>query len=72
VTKYKGYIGKVEYDPQAKLLHGEVAGLRDVITFQSDSTSRIEKAFRDSVDDYLAFCRERGERPEHPHSVFRL
>jgi predicted HicB family RNase H-like nuclease len=65
---YKGYIGKVEYDPDAKLLHGEVAGLRDVITFQADSAAGIEKAFRESVDDYLAFCRQRGEKPGKPYS----
>ena len=68
MMQYKGYIGKVEYDAEAKLLHGEVAGLRDVITFQANSASGIEKAFRESVDDYLAFCRKRGEKPEKPYS----
>jgi len=68
MMQYKGYIGRVEYDAEAKLLHGEVAGLRDVITFQADSAADIEKAFRESVDDYLAFCRERGEKPEKPYS----
>jgi predicted HicB family RNase H-like nuclease len=66
--RYKGYIGTVEYDADAKILHGEVAGLRDVVTFQADSASGIEKAFRESVDDYLAFCRQRGEKPEKPCS----
>jgi predicted HicB family RNase H-like nuclease len=66
--RYKGYVGEVEYEPQAKLLHGDVAGLRDVITFQADSASDIEEAFRESVDDYLAFCRERGEKLERPFS----
>ena len=65
---YKGYFGKVEFDDEAKVLHGEVAGLRDVVTFQADSVDGIEKAFRDSVDDYLAFCKQRGEEPEKPFS----
>lgn len=68
MMRYKGYIGRVDYDADARLLHGEVVGLRDVITFQANSAGEIEKAFRESVDDYLAFCRERGERPEKPHS----
>src|SRR5438046_2139565 len=68
MMRYKGYIGRVEYDPDAKLLHGEVVGVRDVITFQADSATDIERAFRESVDDYLAFCRQRGETPERPHS----
>jgi predicted HicB family RNase H-like nuclease len=60
---YKGYMGKVQYDDEAKLVHGEVIGIRDVITFQADSASDIRKAFFDSVDDYLAFCKSRGEEP---------
>jgi predicted HicB family RNase H-like nuclease len=68
MMQYKGYIASVEYNADARILHGEVAGLRDVITFQADSVAGIEKAFRESVDDYLAFCRKRGEKPEKPYS----
>jgi len=28
----------------------------------------LVQAFRDSIDDYLAFCNERGEEPERPWS----
>jgi predicted HicB family RNase H-like nuclease len=65
---YKGYLGKVEYDDEAKILHGEVIGIRDVVTFQADSASEIKRAFTESVDDYLHFCKSRGERPEKPAS----
>ncbi|MBV8780677.1 MAG: type II toxin-antitoxin system HicB family antitoxin [Phycisphaerae bacterium] len=65
---YKGYVGKVELDEEAKILHGGVVGLRDVVTFQADSAANIESAFKDSVDDYLAFCKQRGEAPERPAS----
>ena len=69
VMRYKGYVGQVEFDPDAKILHGEVVGIKDVITFQADRASQIETAFRDSVDDYPAFCRERHERPDQPLSI---
>jgi predicted HicB family RNase H-like nuclease len=36
-----------------------VLDLRDVVTFQGRSVEEIEQAFRDSIDDYLAFCEER-------------
>ena len=62
--KYKGYIGHVEYDDEAKIFHGEVVGLKDIITFQGKSVEELEQAFKDSVDDYLTWCKERGERPE--------
>ena len=68
MMQYKGYLGKVELDADAKLLHGEVVGIRDVVTFQGASAKEVEKAFRDSVDDYLAFCKERGEEPDKPCS----
>ncbi len=68
MMKYKGYIGKIEYDNKAKLFHGEVIGLNDVITFQGTSVKEIEKAFKDSIDDYLAWCKERGEQPEKSYS----
>ncbi len=36
---YKGYTGVVEFDDDAKILHGEVVGLKDIITFQGESVS---------------------------------
>jgi predicted HicB family RNase H-like nuclease len=68
MMEYKGYVGKVEYDDEAGLFHGEVINTRDVITFQGQSVEEIRKAFRDSVEDYLAFCAERGEEPDKPFS----
>ena len=41
---------------------------RDVITFQGDSVTELKKAFPESVDDYLAFCEERGAAPDKPFS----
>jgi predicted HicB family RNase H-like nuclease len=40
----------------------------DVITFQGESVSELTQAFHDSVDDYLAICKERGESPDKPFS----
>jgi len=75
MMEYKGYIGKVEIDDEAGILHGEVINIRDVITFEGTSVDEIQKAFRESVDDYLDFCAQRGESPEKPFSgkfVLRL
>jgi predicted HicB family RNase H-like nuclease len=65
---YKNYVGNIEYDDQAEIFHGEVVNTRDVITFQGTSVAELRKAFKDSIDDYLAFCAERGEKPEKPFS----
>ena len=68
MLKYKGYTGHVEFDDESGIFCGEVLDLRDVITFQGKSAEEIERAFRDSVDDYLEFCQERGEEPDKPFS----
>ena len=65
---YKGYDAIVEFDEEGKVFSGEVINTRDVITFQGDSVDELEKAFRDSVEDYLEFCKKRGEEPEKPFS----
>jgi predicted HicB family RNase H-like nuclease len=65
---YKAYQALVEYDEDAELFQGEVMNLRDVITFQGQSVDELKRAFSESVDDYLAFCEERGEEPEKPYS----
>ena len=68
MLKYKGYTGYVVYDDEARIFHGEVAAIKAVITFQGTTVDEIEQAFKDSVDDYLAWCEERGKEPEKPHS----
>ena len=61
MLKYKGYSGDVEYDDEAKIFHGEVLDTKDIITFQGKNVTEIEKSFRESIDDYLQFCKEREE-----------
>jgi predicted HicB family RNase H-like nuclease len=65
---YKGYSGKIEYDDEAGIFHGEVIDIKDVITFQGDNVKDLKKAFEDSVDDYLNFCLQKGEEPDKPFS----
>ena len=68
MMEYKGYFAKVEFDDETDIFHGEVINLRDVVTFQGKSVDELHKAFKDSIDDYLEFCDERGEEPEKPYS----
>lgn len=55
MMKYKGYIGKVVYDHDVHIFHGDVIGLKDVIAFQGTTVDEVEKTFHDSVDVYLKF-----------------
>ena len=60
---YKGYLGRYRYDHEARIFHGEVIGIRDSITFQADAEKDMEKAFQESINDYLEACKAIGRKP---------
>ena len=62
--EYKGYCTRIEFDADAMLLHGKIEGINDLVTFESEDSSRIEAEFHAAVDDYLDFCKELGKEPE--------
>ena len=68
MMEYKGYLAQIDYDDDVRVFHGEVINLKDVITFEGTCVDDLRQAFIDSVEDYLEFCRERGEQPEKPFS----
>jgi len=68
MMEYRGYLGTVEYDAEAKIFHGDVINTRDVITFQGTTVDEIERAFKESVDDYIVWCESEGLEPEKPYS----
>lgn len=67
MIEYGGYQAMVKYD-DAGFFHGEVIDTRDVITFQGTSVAELHRAFKDSVDEYLNVCAERGRKPDKPYS----
>lgn len=73
MLQYKDYIAAVEFDDSIMALHGHVINVRDTITFEAKDAKSVEKEFRKSVDEYLAFCKKKGRKPEKPFSgEFRL
>ena len=62
--KYKGYTGVVQFDDDAMIFHGEVIGLRDVITFRGTTPNEIKDEFERSIDGYLDWCQELQQEPE--------
>ena len=66
--EYNGYHAVVTFDDEVGILHGEVIGTRDVITFQGKSVDELRQAFKDSVEEYLKICAERYRVPDKPFS----
>jgi predicted HicB family RNase H-like nuclease len=65
---YRGYAGSIEFDDEDVVFHGRILGIRDIVTFETENADELVKAFHGSVDDYLAFCDERGVEPQKPYS----
>ncbi len=65
---YNGYTASVEIDVEAGILFGQVLDINDVITFKAKTVDEARQEFQNSVDDYLAFCKELGEEPDKPFS----
>jgi len=63
---YKGYIARVLYDGEEKVLRGRVAGIDDLVTFEARSVDELEREFHLSVDEYLSFCAEQRSDPQEP------
>ena len=68
MMKYKGYTASIEFDDEAEIFHGEVAGINAVITFQANNASDLKQEFKDSIDDYLDWCEERNKEADKPFS----
>jgi len=68
MLSYKSYVGRVEFDDEADLFHGEIIGIRDVITFQGQSVAEIRIAMEESIEDYLDMCVKHKKKPEKPFS----
>ena len=63
---YKDYIGTVSFSAEDEVFYGKLEHINDLITFESDNAHDLKKAFEEAVDDYIAFCKEKGLEPEKP------
>ena len=68
MLKHKGYIGSAEYSAEDRVFHGRLLGIADVVNYEATTVDELEREFRDSVEDYLEFCKQRKKKPEKPVS----
>lgn len=64
VLEYKGYLGSVEFSADDEVFFGKITGIRDVVTFEGDSVTKLKKAFKDTVEDYIITCKQLGKEPD--------
>lgn len=66
LMQYRGYYGSIEASVEDAVLHGKLEFINALVTYEGETVKEIRRAFEDAVDDYLAYCSERGYEPEIP------
>ena len=64
VLRYGDYYAEFGYDDSADAFHGRVIGIDDVIDFYGRTVDELKAEFRNSVEEYVAWCREEGGEPQ--------
>jgi predicted HicB family RNase H-like nuclease len=64
LMEYQGYIGSGHYSDEDEAFYGKLEGIRDLVTFEATDVSGLNSAFRESVDDYIATCKQNGKDPD--------
>jgi predicted HicB family RNase H-like nuclease len=64
VLTYKGFIGTVGYSAEDHLFLGKIDGIEDLVTFEGETVSELEAAFRYMVDQHIADCEAEGKPAE--------
>lgn len=66
---YKGYTAIISFDTESMVIVGEIIGVRDNLSFHAETGAQVEAMLRQSIDNYLAFCKEVGKEPDPPSVV---
>ena len=64
LLEYKEYYGSVEFSGEDDVFFGKIEGINDLVSFEGQSVSELKQAFHESVDEYLAFCKDLGKNPD--------
>lgn len=62
--EYKGYRGTIQFSADDMVFFGVIQGINDLVTFEGESVEDLQRAFKETVDDYLDMCHRVGKEPE--------
>lgn len=68
ILEYKGFQGSVDFSLDAGVLHGKILLIDDLVTYEADNITDLNAEFQESVDDYIATCKDLGVEPNKPFS----
>lgn len=65
---HNGFAGSANISFEDGCLHGKILFIDDVITYEGANPEELHAAFREAVDNYLAYCERTGKSPNKPYS----
>ena len=68
MLEYKKYYAAINFSAEDNLFIGRIVGINDVLTFHGSTVEEVTRAFRETIDDYLATCARLGRSPNKPYS----
>jgi predicted HicB family RNase H-like nuclease len=67
--EYKGYYGSIEYNKEDDCLFGSILGMPDnLISYEGNTATELYMDFKDAIDSYLSFCKEKGIKPRKSYN----
>ncbi len=66
MMEYEGYLGSAHYSDDDQVFFGKLEFISALVSYEGKDVKSLKKAFKEAVDDYLAFCKESGKEPEKP------
>lgn len=65
IVEYKGYTAKIigATENGARVYHGAVMGMTDLVTFEGETQEEAIKSFHDAIDDYIDTCKAIEKKP---------
>lgn len=65
---YNGFLGTVNFSEKDDCFYGKIEGIDGLVNFEGQSVSELKDAFREAVDDYVAYCVAEGLEPHKSYS----
>lgn len=59
--EYKDFHGTVHFSCEDGVFFGKICGISDLVTFEVASIKELPKLFRETVDDYIAICKQQNK-----------
>ena len=64
ILQYKGYYANIHFSAEDEVFFGKLIGINDLVSFEADSVKNLKKAFQETIENYIQYCKEIGKQPE--------